>query len=104
MPISKDRGSIIVAQEELDRQMEFCGLVHTVLETRLGGRKPLAYVHTFGCQGNVADSERLKGLLEKWASALRTRRKARIYRCLTPAPCASTPRTGSSETSAHSRK
>ena len=65
MPISKDRGSIIVAQEELDRQMEFCGLVHTVLETRLGGRKPLAYVHTFGCQGNVADSERLKGLLEK---------------------------------------
>ena len=65
MPISKDRGNIIVPQEELDRQMEFCGLVHTVLETRLGGRKPLAYVHTFGCQGNVADSERLKGLLEK---------------------------------------
>ena len=64
MPLSKDR-NIIVPQEELDRQMEFCGLVHTVLETRLDGRKPLAYVHTFGCQGNVADSERLKGLLEK---------------------------------------
>lgn len=53
MPLSKDR-NIIVPQEELDRQMEFCGLVHTVLETRLDGRKPLAYVHTFGCQGNVA--------------------------------------------------
>ena len=64
MPLSKDR-NIIVPQEELDRQMEFCGLVHTVLETRLDGRRPLAYVHTFGCQGNVADSERLKGLLEK---------------------------------------
>ena len=64
MPLSKDR-NIIVPQEELDRQMEFCGLVHTVLETRLDGRKPLAYVHTFGCQGNVADSERLNGLLEK---------------------------------------
>ena len=50
MPLSKDR-NIIVPQEELDRQMEFCGLVHTVLETRLDGRKPLAYVHTFGCQG-----------------------------------------------------
>ena len=64
MPLSKDR-NIVVPQEELDRQMEFCGLVHTVLETRLDGRRPLAYVHTFGCQGNVADSERLKGLLEK---------------------------------------
>ena len=48
MPISKDRGNIIVAQEELDRQMEFCGLVHTVLETRLGGganRSP-TFIHS----------------------------------------------------------
>ena len=101
MPISKDRGNIIVPQEELDRQMEFCGLVHTVLETRLGGRKPLAYVHTFGCQGNVADSERLKGLLEKMGFGFTDEAENAD---ITPAPCASTPSTGSSETSAHSRK
>lgn len=52
MPLSKDR-NIVVPQEELDRQMEFCGLVHTVLETRLDGRRPLAYVHTFGCQATL---------------------------------------------------
>ena len=74
MPLSKDR-NIIVPQEELDRQMEFCGLVHTVLETRLDGRRPLAYVHTFGCQGNVADSERLKGLLEKMNGSIRVTSK-----------------------------
>lgn len=103
MPLSKDR-NIIVPQEELDRQMEFCGLVHTVLETRLDGRKPLAYVHTFGCQGNVADSERLKGLLEKWVSVSPKSRKMRIYRFLTPAPSASTPKTDSSEMSVRSKK
>lgn len=102
MPLSKDR-NIVVPQEELDRQMEFCGLVHTVLETRLDGRRPLAYVHTFGCQGNVADSERLKGLLEKWVSVSPKSRKMRIYRCSTPAPSESTPKTDSSEMSVRSK-
>lgn len=30
---------------------------------RYGDRTPLAYVHTYGCQGNVSDSEYLKGML-----------------------------------------
>lgn len=103
MPLSKDR-NIVVPQEELDRQMEFCGLVHTVLETRLDGRRPLAYVHTFGCQGNVADSERLKGLLEKMGFGFTEEPETRIYRFLTPAPSESTPKIDFSEMLVHSRK
>ncbi len=33
-----------------------------MLEARYG-ENPKAYVHTYGCQGNVADSERIKGML-----------------------------------------
>lgn len=103
MPLSKDR-NIVVPQEELDRQMEFCGLVHTVLETRLDGRRPLAYVHTFGCQGNVADSERLKGLLEKMGFGFTEEPENADISLLTPVPSANTPKTDSSEMSVHSRK
>lgn len=49
--------------EEIKRQREYVNLAKTVLETRFGSVQPLAYVHTFGCQGNVADSERMKGWL-----------------------------------------
>lgn len=31
----------------------------------LSDRKPLAYVHSFGCQLNVSDGEKIKGLLKK---------------------------------------
>lgn len=49
--------------EQLRKQREYVALARTVLESRLGGRTAQAYVHTFGCQGNVADSERMKGWL-----------------------------------------
>ncbi len=61
---SKNSKSILVSQEELDRQKEYSSLVRMVIQTRFENRTPKAYVHTFGCQGNVADSERLKGMLE----------------------------------------
>ena len=50
--------------DEIKRQREYIKMVGAVLEARFGGRTPLACVHTFGCQGNVADSERIKGQLE----------------------------------------
>ncbi len=52
-----------VPQIELDKQKEYTELVRTVLTSRFGDKKPLAFVHTYGCQGNVADGERLKGML-----------------------------------------
>lgn len=37
--------------------------VSGLLKERIPGRRPLAYVKTFGCQQNVADGERIKGML-----------------------------------------
>lgn len=42
---------------------EFAEMAHALLAARFPDRLPQAFVHTYGCQGNVADSERIKGLL-----------------------------------------
>lgn len=56
-------GKFEVSFDEIKRQREYVALAKTVLESRFGSKTPLAYVHTFGCQGNVSDSERMKGWL-----------------------------------------
>ena len=58
----KDITKTAVPLQELARQREYAALVRTVLSARFDD-PPKAYVHTFGCQGNVSDGERLKGLL-----------------------------------------
>lgn len=52
----------LVSQSELDKQKKYTALVQTVVSSRYSGA-PKAYVHTYGCQGNVADGERIKGIL-----------------------------------------
>ena len=44
-------------------QEEYVTRAAALLKQRYLGRQPLAAVHTYGCQQNVSDSERLKGLL-----------------------------------------
>ena len=51
-----------VSEKELERQREFAALAAHLLETRFSV-PPKAYVHTYGCQGNVAESERIEGML-----------------------------------------
>ena len=46
-----------------DEIKEYCQLVRSVMEARLDGRTPLAFTHTYGCQGNVSDGERINGML-----------------------------------------
>ncbi|MBQ7957090.1 MAG: tRNA (N6-isopentenyl adenosine(37)-C2)-methylthiotransferase MiaB [Clostridia bacterium] len=48
---------------EMEKQNKFLSLAKSLLEFRFGNSAPKAYVHTFGCQGNVSDGERMKGLL-----------------------------------------
>lgn len=48
---------------QLHRQREYTELLRTVLSARYPDAPPKAFVHTYGCQGNVADSERIKGQL-----------------------------------------
>lgn len=52
-----------VSQSELDKQKEYILKVRTILGSRFHGSVPKAFVHTYGCQGNVADSEHIKGML-----------------------------------------
>lgn len=48
---------------EIEKQNKFLSLSKNLLKFRFGETAPKAYVHTFGCQGNVSDGERMKGLL-----------------------------------------
>lgn len=52
-----------ITKDELDRQRVFVQKVRSV--NHICANKPLAYVHTYGCQQNVADGEKIKGMLEK---------------------------------------
>lgn len=54
-----------VPQEELDKQFEYINLVRTVISSRYPVDAPKAFVHTYGCQGNVADSEKILGMLSE---------------------------------------
>lgn len=54
--------NVFVSAEEMMRQNEYKDKVRTVLGARFKNT-PKAFVHTYGCQGNVADSEHIKGML-----------------------------------------
>lgn len=55
--------NIFVSESELNIQKEYTEKVRTVLSSRYSTTAPKAFVHTYGCQGNVADSEHIKGML-----------------------------------------
>jgi len=42
---------------------DYIKMMAEIMEIRARGAVPMAYVHTYGCQGNVSDGERIKGLL-----------------------------------------
>ncbi len=58
MPTTK-----VISQQELDRQAVYAAQVREYYANRNDVAAPLAYVRTFGCQQNVSDSERIKGML-----------------------------------------
>ena len=52
-----------ITAEELALQTPFLEKVRDLYLNKCSDRIPLAFVRTFGCQQNVADSERIKGML-----------------------------------------
>ncbi len=52
-----------ITAEELALQRPFQENIRTFYAERYPDRMPLAFVRTFGCQQNVADSEHIKGML-----------------------------------------
>lgn len=55
---------VFISPAELSRQGKYTELARTILTSRYA-QQPKAFVHTYGCQGNVADSERIKGQLRE---------------------------------------
>mgnify|MGYP000525408764 CR=1 FL=1 len=51
----------VISQAELDAQFACCDKIAAYWQTK--GRTPTAYVETYGCQQNEADSEKLRGYL-----------------------------------------
>ena len=51
----------VISEAELQRQLQFCVQINAYWHDR--DTTPLAYVETYGCQQNEADSERIRGLL-----------------------------------------
>ena len=58
----------VISQEQLQQQMSFCHKIHTHWHEQ--NTTPLAYVETYGCQQNEADSERIRGLLSESGYAM----------------------------------
>lgn len=56
------------SEPELKQQNEYSQKVNNLLQSRYSG-KPLACVVTYGCQQNIADSERIKGMLSEMGYA-----------------------------------
>ncbi len=55
------RGAL-VDEKQLEKQKEYALLASAAIKSRFESA-PKAFVHTYGCQGNVADSERIQGIL-----------------------------------------
>ena len=51
----------VITQEQLDAQFAFCNQIKTYWHSQ--GMTPMAYVETYGCQQNEADSEQIRGML-----------------------------------------
>ena len=57
-----------ISEEDIQRQLRFCGEIRTLCQGRPEG-PPLACVQTYGCQQNVADSQRIMGMLRDMGCA-----------------------------------
>ncbi len=62
MTAENKKPSYIIDNGEIEKQREYSSLVSTLI-SNLYPAGVKAFVHTYGCQGNVADGERLEGML-----------------------------------------
>ena len=60
----ENKKTVAVPAEEMQKQREYIQLVRSIIDRQFT-ESPKAFVHTYGCQGNVSDGERLKGMLEE---------------------------------------
>ena len=58
----------VISREALEQQLAFCHKIQAYWHDR--DRVPTAYVETYGCQQNEADSEKLRGILSESGYAM----------------------------------
>lgn len=58
----------VISQEQLQAQFAFCDKIAALFQQQ--GRVPKAYVETYGCQQNEADSQQIRGLLAQCGYAM----------------------------------
>ncbi len=58
----------VISQEQLDVQLSYCDKTAAYWQAK--GAMPKAYVETYGCQQNEADSERIRGMLAQSGYAI----------------------------------
>ena len=58
----------VISREQLDAQFAWCDKIAAIWQSL--GRTPTAYVETYGCQQNEADSEKLRGYLTQCGYAI----------------------------------
>ena len=60
-------GQILIREivNDYDKQEQFIQLASEIMDIRKRSDKPLACIRTYGCQQNVADSEKIKGMLSQ---------------------------------------
>ena len=56
-----ERKPVVIPQEALEKEAAVCEQIKALWASR--GRTPRAFVDTYGCQQNEADSERIRGML-----------------------------------------
>lgn len=58
-----DTKTTVISQAQLAQQYTYCDKINAYWHC--SGRTPMAYVETYGCQQNEADSERIRGMLKE---------------------------------------
>ena len=83
-----ERKPVVIAQEALEKEAAVCEQIKALWASR--GRTPRAFVDTYGCQQNEADSERIRGMLRASGYEIVSTRKpastATSARWYTPRP------------------
>lgn len=74
------------SQKISEKQSEYMNLIAEIMDIRKRGEKPVAYIRTYGCQQNVADSEKLRVCLNSRDLSFQTNRTMRISYFSIPVP------------------
>lgn len=74
------------SQKISEKQSEYMNLIVEIMDIRKRGEKPVAYIRTYGCQQNVADSEKLRVCLNSRDLSFQMNRIMRISYFSIPVP------------------